>query len=259
MKAHQDEEVPREMTSTTKTGGTVLLLPPDAACSIERKMRLGERLGAVVLVVIAEATADDNADIITTVSSATADVFAPNNGISDDYTGSPSYHKRTAAALSSEFAHGEEKGQRRFGGNPQNEDGNKEPRLRDDNGVQRGEKPQRRLQAGGGEKGRSVREQGGGGACPPLTVVVGHEEGKRMLELVRMAHGEGDGSSDGSEQGGGVVTARLAERDDVGKLWRDVVWASDPVNWPKGVRKSAVVLRIYPSADCLCLLYGLAL
>lgn len=210
---------------TTLTRGSVLLLPPDAACSVERQIWLGGQLGAVVLVVIGT---DGKADIIPAVSSATA------------YTFTTRYDKPVVTPSPLEFVHGEETEQR-VEGNPRTDYdyGSEELKLHGDGG-QGGESPLRR-NINGGDESRSVKQEGEGGACPPLTVVVGHEEGKRMLEWVRMAHGERGGPSDGGGRGGGEVTARLAERDYVGKLWRDVVWASNPVNWPKGVRNPSIL------------------
>ena len=81
----------------------------------------------------------------------------------------------------------------------------------------------------------AVSEEPPGDACPPLTVVVGHEEGIRVLEWIRGVRSAVTGDRRGDDDGGGHrATASLAAREDVGRLWGDVLWASDPLNWPAG-------------------------
>ncbi|CAN0473984.1 unnamed protein product, partial [Ectocarpus sp. 12 AP-2014] len=63
---HEDETT--SPTVSKMKGTTVLLLPPDPACSVESQVRLGEQLGAALLVVLTEAS--DDVNIIAAVSSA---------------------------------------------------------------------------------------------------------------------------------------------------------------------------------------------
>ncbi|CAB1101305.1 unnamed protein product [Ectocarpus sp. CCAP 1310/34] len=183
---HEDETTSPALSKMM--GTTVLLLPPDPACSIESQVRLGEQLGAALLVVLAEAS--DDANIIAAVSSAT---------------------------VISAFA----------GGHDGSSNGG-----------------ERRLPLGG-ERESSSRAVDG---CPPLTIIVPHDEGKRLLGWVLRVRGDGgDGSRSGGGSfggdGGGVVTVDMVERDEVGKRWGDVLWASDLTNWPKGSKQRRRILN----------------
>ena len=211
------------MAATANGARTVLLLPPDSGCSIERQIRLGGQLGSAMLVVIAGAADHTN---IAHLASATTDIIFPRGGVVGG-AASPGYKEPPAMLGSPPPALGASQEVERVGEDAAYDDGRVGGALNGD-----GERPgsvdrRRRLQrTGGGDKDRRERSRGGpergAGSCPPLTVIVGHDEGKRLLEWLKSA-------------GGGAVTASVAEREDVGKLWGDVVWASDPANWPKGV------------------------
>lgn len=88
--------------------------------------------------------------------------------------------------------------------------------------------------------------------CPPVVIVVGHQDGKDMLSWIQgfapttsnvgksLADGGvgrfGKNEPTGGENivGAGVIIARLVEQEDVPRLWEDVAWASDARNWPTG-------------------------
>lgn len=204
-------------TAKRAQNDTLLVLPPNTACSVERQIELGGRLGAAMLVVVAEGT--DDASIIPVVSSATASVFAANT-TGDD--GSPTYiNKAPAPRLPLPAPAGRHREGRQAGGNPARQSSEEEPR-RDGESRGRGERV-----VGGGETERSLRRKERDGGCPPLTIVVSHDEGERVLKWL--------------DQVGGAATARVVEREEVGKLWGDVVWASDQANWPKGGYSCAII------------------
>ncbi|CBJ48989.1 hypothetical protein Esi_0115_0029 [Ectocarpus siliculosus] len=73
------------------------------------------------------------------------------------------------------------------------------------------------------------------------------QEGKHLLGWVLRVRGGGDGSGSGERSfggnGGGVVTVDMVERHELGKLWGDVVWASDLTNWPKGSKQRRRILN----------------
>ncbi len=211
---HWEEKEDEATTAMTTTKGAredaLLFLPPTTACSVERQIELGERLGAAVLVVVAEGT--DDSSIIPVVSSATASVFTAN---ATGDTGSPTYNNSAPASrLPLRAPAGKRREGHQAGENLAQHASEEEPR-RDGGRRGRGERV-----FGGDERGRSARRKEVNGDCPPLTIVLSHDEGERVFKWL--------------DQVGGVVTARVVEREEVGKLWGDVVWASDPANWPKG-------------------------
>ncbi|CAM9766573.1 unnamed protein product, partial [Hapterophycus canaliculatus] len=218
-----EEEAPRRVASAIYGGRTALLLPPDPSCSVEQQIRLGDRLGAGTLVVIAAAS--DDANIVPLASSATEITLAATMR-----DGGESSHSRAPPPA----------------GNRRGREGKGSPRERrkdrpqdSGEGEDKGGSQQQRREPAGGEDESSLRSRAP--ACPPLTVVVGNEEGSRMLEWVLAVRDES--SVDGGDERldaerGGVVTARLAERDDVGRLWGDVIWAEEPANWPRGAWQS---------------------
>lgn len=61
----------------------------------------------------------------------------------------------------------------------------------------------------------------------PLVIFIGHEEGKGLLRWIRETI---------------PMKARLEEREDVTKLWGDVLWASDVHNWPRVMSRQRVHL-----------------
>lgn len=200
------------------TDTTVLLLPPDPACSVENQIRLGGQLGAALLVLLAEAS--DDANIIADVSSATA---------ISTFTGAHGGNGSSALLPVPTLMLG------RFGEGDPRERSSNQSTHNDSSSVSADEL--------GGEprlplKGKRESSSKAVDGCPPLTVVVAHEEGKRLLGWMLRVRGGGDGNGSGGGSfggdGAGVVTVHMAERDEVGKLWGDVVWASDLSNWPKG-------------------------
>lgn len=225
----QEGEETTRIVAATNGARTVMLLPPDADCSVERQIRLGEQLGPAMLVVIANAS--DDANITHLVSSATDIILTSRRGgvigvIGD--TASPADDEPSTLRPPPPAALGRSQEAERGGGDPIfDDDGRKKGSLDGDGGrTSSVDQRQRRPQTGGGDEERRERSRGeleGEVNCPPLTVVIGHDEGKRVLEWLRTV-------------GDGAVTASVAEREDVGKLWGDVVWASDPANWPKGAR-----------------------
>lgn len=202
----------------------MLLLPPDPACSVANQMRAGGKLGAEVLVVIAGAT---NENLASVASSTTTSIFTgnfPNSEPQPTILVDKSVHITT--------------GQRENG--PNSEQTGQSRKTAGGRGARGGDPGGRVL---GSEARRTIisgpsatvpEAPPTGDACPPLTVVVGHEEGKRILEWFRGVRSAVEGGSMGGDDGGGVVTASLAERENVGRLWGDVLWASDPRNWPAG-------------------------
>lgn len=202
--------------------GTVLLLPPDPDCSIPNQMRAGEKLGAAALVVIAGAT-DEN--LAAAASSATTIFFTDNVPSSEP---PPAVRVEGSVDTSS---------------GPREDRPNSERARR--SGKATAGRRGAREETGGDVLGpvadrangaSAVPEEPAGDACPPPIVVVGHEEGKRVLEWLRGVHSNAvkGGSTGGDVGGGNGVTASLATREDVGRLWGDVLWASDPRNWPAG-------------------------
>eukprot|EP00752_Nemacystus_decipiens_P002923 g2718.t1 len=230
--ADQGWEEARRAMATTNGARTVVLLPPDADCSVERQVRLGEQLGSAMLVVIANAT--DDANIARLVSSTTDIVFTRTSFMGD--TSPPGYTEppTTLGSLAPALGGSGRRGQR-VGGDTAHGDGRDGGALEGDGEGPGGVDQRQRLpKTGGGDEGRRGRSRGGpegeGAICPPLTIVVGHDDGKRVLEWQQTV-------------GGGAVTASVEERENVGKLWGDVVWASDPANWPKGLKKRRRILN----------------
>ncbi|CAM9874374.1 unnamed protein product [Ectocarpus sp. 4 AP-2014] len=230
---HEDE-ITSPAVSKTK-GTTVLLLPPDPACSIESQVRLGEQLGAALLVVLTEAS--DDADMIAAVSSAT--VISAFAGGHDGSNGSSAFPPVPMLALG-----------RPGGGDPherssdQSTHNDSSSSSSSSSGSSAGQLGgERRFPLGGERESPSNAVDG----CPPLTIVVAHDEGKRLLGWVLRVRGGGGGSgSEGGSfggNGGGVVAVDMVERDEVGKLWGDVVWASDLTNWPKGSKQRRRILN----------------
>lgn len=184
-----------------------------------------------MLVVIADATDEDN---ITRLVSATTDIIFTSGGAVGD-TASPAFNE-TPSSRSPPPAHGRSQTAQRVGGDTAYEKGREKGRGDSKRPGGLGQR-QRLLQTGGSDEEslwRSIGGPTGGASCPPLTVIVSHGEGRRVLDWLVTV-------------GSGVVTASVAERDDVGKLWGDVVWASDPANWPKGAR----IVVLSPSAAVL--------
>ena len=147
--------------------GKVLLLPPDPACSITNQMRAGQKLGAAVLIIIAGAT-DQN--IAAAASSATTSLFT------DDFLSS-----EPPSTIGVESRVDILSGPR--------EDRPPSERAGQSGKITGGRRA--RGEAGGDVLGSvagdasgasAVPEEPPGDACPPLTVVIGHEEGKRVLE-----------------------------------------------------------------------------
>ncbi|CAN0063792.1 unnamed protein product [Ectocarpus fasciculatus] len=203
----------------------VLLLPPDPACSVESQVRLGKQLGAALLVVLAEPS--DDANILATVSSATTAMSAFAGGADDGDNDSLALPRVPMLVLD-----------RPGGGGPQERSNNQSTHI----GRSAGELGVERRLPSGGERESSSSEAVDG--CPPLTIVVAHEEGKRLLGWVLRVQGGGvGGGSGGGGNGGRVVTVDMVERDEVGKLWGDVVWASDLTNWPKGSKQRRRILN----------------
>lgn len=197
-----------------------------------------------MLVVIADAA--DDANILHLLSSTTDAIFTSSGVIGD--TAPPAYNELSTPLRSPPPVLGRSQKAERFGANPpRDDDGREKGPLNVDDGERPGsvDLRQRLQKTGGGDEERTGRPRGGlqGGAtnCPPLTVVVGHDEGKQVLEWLRTVGG-----------GDGAVTASVAEREDVGKLWGDVVWASDPTNWPKGARTMCSLC----SSPCCHVVYG---
>lgn len=79
--------------------------------------------------------------------------------------------------------------------------------------------------------GYSHVKQSGEATCgnQPLVIFIDHEEGKGLLRWTRETIQ--------------IKEARLEEREDVAKLWGDVLWASDDRNWPRGVSRQGVHYR----------------
>ncbi|CAM9921687.1 unnamed protein product [Ectocarpus sp. 8 AP-2014] len=228
---HEDETTSPAVSKMK--GTTVLLLPPDPACSIESQVRVGEQLGAALLVVLAEAS--DDANMIAAVSSVTA--ISAVAGAHDGSNGSSALPPVPMLVLG------------RPGGGDPHERSNEQSTHNDSSSSSSSSSSagqlggERRLPLGGERELSSNAVDG----CPPLTIVVAHEEGKRLLGWVLRVGGGGDGSGSGEGSfggnGGGVVTVDMVERDEVGKLWGDVVWASDLTNWPKGSKQRRRILN----------------
>lgn len=224
----QDREEVKRATATTNGARTIMLLPPEPDFSVERQIRLGEQVGSAMLVVIADVT--DDANIAHLVSSTTDTIFTSSGVTGDDTASSPpsTAAPQTLQAPRPARGRGQEAEERVGGDHPVHDDGREKEALHGDGARDPRSAGQRQSlqKMGGGDEERTGRSRGGlkGNAnCPPLTVIIGHDEGKRALEWLLTV-------------GGGSVTARVVEREDVGKLWGDVVWASDPANWPKGAR-----------------------
>lgn len=200
--------------------GTVLLLPPDPECSVPNQLRVGGGLGAAVLVVVAGA-AEDN--LVSVASSATTSLFT---GKTPNGVESPS----TVLVENSVDTSGS--GEDRPNPERAQQSGNIEGRRGASVDVERGVLGS---VAGFASGPSAAPEERPGDTCSPLTVVVGNEEGERVLEWLRGARGAGKDRDTGGDDGEGSVTASLVKREDVGKLWGDVLWASDPRNWPAGV------------------------
>lgn len=183
-------------------------------------MRTGVKLGAAVLIIIAGETDENMAAAASSATkSAFTDVFSssespPSERIENGVD--------TISAPREDRPHSERAGQSGKAG------GGREARA----------------EAGGGVLG-SVADHANGAsavpeeppvdACPPLIVVVGHAEGNRVLEWLRGVRSAVTGDRTDDDDGGdNRVTASLAAREDVGRLWGDVLWASDPRNWPAG-------------------------
>lgn len=206
-----------------------MLLPPNSDCSVERRIRLGEELGSAMLVVIADAADDAN---LTHLVSSTTDIIFTSSDVTGDTASSPAYNEPPTSQAPPPAALGRSssrKAERIVGGNPTHDVGReKGPLLKGDIERPGSVEQRQRLQIAEGDGEERTGRWSKGGltgdlGCPPLTVVVGHDDGKRALEWLQTV-------------GGGGVVARVAEREDVGRLWGDVVWASDPANWPKGAR-----------------------
>ncbi|CAM9295118.1 unnamed protein product, partial [Scytosiphon promiscuus] len=222
---HEDEESRAVASAMSGASRTALFLPPDPHCSVEQQIRLGARLGAATLVVVAAGSQDE--DIVPIVSSATESIFAAAAALH----GGQSPHSRTPARALAEHGRGREREDSPEGWEEERRSQDDSERREEDGG---GGTQQRRHNPPGGEDDPSSRAQAP--ACPPLTVVVGHSEGSRMLEwvlAVRDSSGVDGGGERAGAHGRGAVTARLAERDEVGRLWGDVVWAGEPSNWPR--------------------------
>lgn len=197
------------------TQNPVLLLTSDPMCSVDRQVWAGVELGAAI-VVVAAGPADT--DLTAVASAATTSLF----------TGSASNNKPLPAVLQRRRERGE------FTNGDQSHDSGRELAKKVADGEdQHGNAsptttadPRNSLSVG--------LEHPAEEPCPPLAVVVGHQDSRRILEWIRDAPRGGGGGGEGG--GGGYrVTARLTERGEVGRLWGDVAWASDSGNWPAGV------------------------
>lgn len=187
--------------------GVILLLPPDPRCEVARQVHLGGGLGAAVLVVVAGAAPTGVRTTAVTLLATSIDPPAPPNTelLSPVGRGSHDVDDEGKYVQGWELT-------KRVGENAEVISGFSERRTTHSSSGLSADR----------ESDRKPDDE----ICSPLTVVVGHEEGTAMLEWIRQARGAG-GRDD-------TVTARLVEREGVGRLWADVVWASDPSNWPTG-------------------------
>lgn len=186
--------------------GVILLLPPDPRCEVARQVHLGARLGATVLVVVAGAAPTSVRTTVTLLATSIDPADPPNTALlSPVGGGSHDVDDEGKYVQGWELTKGVGENAEAISGMSERKTTHRTSGL-----------------SAHRESDRKPDDE----ICSPLTVVVGHEEGTAMLEWIRQVCGDG-GRDD-------TVTARLVERKGVGRLWGDVVWASDPSNWPTG-------------------------
>lgn len=198
------------------------MLPPDPTCPVARQVRLGVEAGATILIVIAEAT--DTIPHLAKTSLLAAN-SAPNSHLPSNM-------------------HGGGRGESRRADEWRKERRERRSHVADEEGILPTVEATQAIVRSSGPEHHAAD------ACQPLTVIVEHEEGSRMLEWIRqlaVQEWEGHGGGDGSYG----ITARLVERDNVGRLWGDVVWALDLSNWPKSAYRRAYVCVNGRPRDCL--------
>ena len=191
------------------TGNTFLLVPPDRGCFVPRQP---PSVGAGIVVVIAGET-----EAVTSLAMA----------------GDAWNTKRPPTAMLAPVNQGQ-------------------PRRVDDSlDVEHGRTRQRRQVSDEGISIEAWMRQDHGGfclpslfagqlgedyACRPQLIFVGYEDGVGMLRWIIETHGRDDWAA---HQPVVRLKARVEESEHVGRLWGDVLWASDRRNWPKGKLKHA--------------------
>lgn len=197
-----------------------MMLPPDPSCPMTRQIQTAEELGAAVLVIVVE---EAGPAVLTAAILATTSLFSRNklnNKIptaSSEARGEVGETERDPG----EALNGEQRGR---GGPVHHEE--ERGSVRKDGDI-----PAAMTRHNLNGKFLDT-ELSAAGTCPPLTVVVGHDEGSLILEWIRNA--QGGGKNNRVENGDRRLRVHLVEQADVGRLWGDVVWAEDPRNWPKG-------------------------
>lgn len=196
--------------------GAALLLPPDEECSVTQQARAALRLQASALIVYPPATDTDvvhfaysltKAVLFTSGLERTTPQKRQNEDVSNIFDGAEGTPESTAVERSTAFV--------------------KQSMTKHENT----------------DDYLSL--------CLPMTVVVSHDRGTRVLEWVREAvrsSHEGRVENDSrlnnlkdERDQSPEATVRSVDRDDVGRLWGDVVWASNPHNWPVGTSDRRLV------------------
>lgn len=196
---HLQEDQPTDLAK-----GKLLLIPPDQMCSITDRQKalssLQEHIGAEIIAIIAGKAE-------TVASLVTAD---------------PAVTKRQPSMESTVVAIAENHSirQEHHGAAEDDKPSNVSP---SDSRVRQHDHRDYSHVGQSGEANCGTR---------PLVIFIGHEEGEGLLRWIRESNKDNEVRAEAHETIP-LKKARLEEREDVGKLWGDVLWASDDRNWPK--------------------------